>query len=256
MESAVMLAVLLSLVLFVVLDFVRPARTFVKVRWWRLKGVAFFVLSMGISTVLPFLWADWVERHRLLNLTALGTLGGAAVGYVVSQLFAYWWHRLMHSSDFLWRWCHQMHHSAERVDIFGATYFHPFDIGMFTVVQALALNLVLGLSPSAAAVAGFIGLFYALFQHANIRTPRWLGVLIQRPESHGVHHQRGVHGFNYGDFPLWDMLFGTFRNPAAWQAEAGFYDGASRRVGAMLIGRNLAPGQGQTAATETREVAA
>jgi sterol desaturase/sphingolipid hydroxylase (fatty acid hydroxylase superfamily) len=246
MENVAMFAALFGLVAFLVLDFVRPARRFVKVRWWRLKGVAFLVLSIGLSTALPFLWAEWVDRHKLLDLSALGTLGGAAVGYIGGQLAAYWWHRLMHRSDLLWRWVHQMHHSAERVDIFGAFYFHPLDIAMFTVVQAVAFNLVLGLSPAASAVAGFIGLFYAIFQHANIRTPQWLGYLIQRPESHGVHHQRGVHAFNYGDFPLWDILFGTFRNPATWQAEAGFYDGASRRLGALLAGRNLVPVRGQT----------
>jgi sterol desaturase/sphingolipid hydroxylase (fatty acid hydroxylase superfamily) len=52
-----------------------------------------------------------------------------------------------------------------------------------------------------------------MFQHANLRTPRWLGYIIQRPESHGIHHERGLHAFNYADLPLWDMVFGTFRNP-------------------------------------------
>src|SRR3546814_7488520 len=76
-----------------------------------------------------------------------------------------------------------------------------------------------------------------MFQHANIKTPHWLGYLIIRPESHTLHHQRGVHRHNYCDLPLWDMIFGTFRNPRYWEGEAGFYDGASRRIGAMLIGK-------------------
>ena len=37
---------------------------------------------------------------------------------------------------------------------------------------------------------------------ANVRTPQWLGYLVQRPESHSVHHQRGVHAYNYSDLPL------------------------------------------------------
>lgn len=89
------------------------------------------------------------------------------------------------------------------------------------------------------ALAGFIGFLAAVIQHANVRTPRWLGYIIQRPEMHGLHHERGVHAYNYGSVPLWDMLFGTFRNPADFPAEYGFYPGASKRLGAMLIGRDV-----------------
>ncbi|MFL6655415.1 MAG: sterol desaturase family protein, partial [Sulfurifustis sp.] len=69
----------------------------------------------------------------------------------------------------------------------------------------------------------------------NIRTPRWLGYFIQRPESHCIHHQRGVHGYNYADVPLWDMLFGSFRNPQSWSGEAGFEQPAAGKFGAMLL---------------------
>jgi sterol desaturase/sphingolipid hydroxylase (fatty acid hydroxylase superfamily) len=79
-----------------------------------------------------------------------------------------------------------------------------------------------------------------MFQHTNIRTPRWLGYIVQRPESHSCHHERGVHARNYGDLPLFDMLFGTFHNPERFEGECGFHDGGSARVGAMLIGRVIA----------------
>jgi hypothetical protein len=55
-------------------------------------------------------------------------------------------------------------------------------------------------------------------QHANIRTPRWLGYLIQRPESHGVHYGRGIHRCNYSDLARQET-------PVA----AGFYRGAAAR---------------------------
>ena len=44
----------------------------------------------------------------------------------------------------------------------------------------------------------------------------------------------GVHYYNYADFPPWDMLFGTFRNPAKFMGECGFEAGADRKIGAML----------------------
>jgi sterol desaturase/sphingolipid hydroxylase (fatty acid hydroxylase superfamily) len=131
-----------------------------------------------------------------------------------------------------------MHHSAERMDIAGGVYFHPFDIAISTVVTSLGVA-VLGVTADAAALAGFIGFFYAMFQHLNVKTPRWLGYVIQRPEAHSVHHARGVHAYNYGNFPLSDILFGTWRNPAEFMPEGGFWDGASFKIGAMLLGKDV-----------------
>jgi sterol desaturase/sphingolipid hydroxylase (fatty acid hydroxylase superfamily) len=134
-----------------------------------------------------------------------------------------------------------MHHSAERIDIWGVLLFHPFDVVAFAVISSGVFSLLLGLSPAAVAVASLYGLFASFLQHANIRTPRWLGYIIQRPESHGIHHQRGVHGYNYADLPLWDIVFGTFRNApeGAERPAQGFYDGASARLWEMLTFRDV-----------------
>ena len=88
-------------------------------------------------------------------------------------------------------------------------------------------------------LAGFLSFAIGLFCHLNVRTARWIGYIIQRPEQHAVHHTRGVHAYNYG-LPLWDMVFGTFRNPATWTEQAGFWDGASKKTFAMLVGRDVA----------------
>ncbi len=44
-----------------------------------------------------------------------------------------------------------------------------------------------GLAPEAAFLAVAWQAFSGVFQHGNIRTPTWLGYLIQRPEAHAVH---------------------------------------------------------------------
>ena len=239
MEDIVTGLLLLSYGVLVALDFLAPARQLPKVKRWRLKGSAFFVLNFGLFSVLPFVWDAWLGEHRLLDASRLGTVGGAVVGLLALQLFSYVWHRSMHNVPFLWRWFHQMHHSAERIDIFGAMYFSPLDVLGFAFMGSLALVLVVGVSPQAALLANLAATFASLFQHANLRTPRWLGYIIQRPENHAQHHARGVHAYNYGDIAFWDIVFGTFRNPATWDGEAGFYDGASTRIGEMLRGKDV-----------------
>jgi sterol desaturase/sphingolipid hydroxylase (fatty acid hydroxylase superfamily) len=59
-----------------------------------------------------------------------------------------------------------------------------------------------------------------------------------------VHHARGVHAYNYANFPLWDLAFGTFRNPASFMEQAGFREGASAELGAMLMGRDISRSEG------------
>jgi sterol desaturase/sphingolipid hydroxylase (fatty acid hydroxylase superfamily) len=239
MEDILTFVLLGALALFIVLDFAVPARRFPKVKWWRTRGILSLVLMMALGTVAPLFWDGFLGQYRLIDATGLGTIGGAAVGLLVANLVGYGWHRLMHRTPFLWRWLHQMHHSAERIDIWGAFYFSPLDILGFTFMGSLALVLLVGVSAEAAILVNFASTALAMFQHSNLRTPRWVGYLVSRPENHSLHHQRGVHAYNYGDIALWDMLFGTWRNPATWEGEAGFYDGASNRVGAMLIGRDV-----------------
>jgi len=77
-----------------------------------------------------------------------------------------------------------------------------------------------------------------LFYHWNVKTPYWIGYLIQRPESHLIHHQDGQHAYNYTDLSLWDMLFGTFRNPRDWNERCGFGKRESRLT-ETLAGRDV-----------------
>jgi sterol desaturase/sphingolipid hydroxylase (fatty acid hydroxylase superfamily) len=232
-------AVLALYLLLVALDFARPARRFEPVPFWRLKGSAFFVLYFAISTYLPFVWDGFLAEHRLIDASGLGLGWGALVGFLVLELGVYIWHRALHRVPALWRWFHQTHHSAERVDIWGAMYFHPLDVAGFSLLGSLALVGGVGVDPRAAVIAGSVSWALGIFQHANLKTPAWLGYLVVRPESHARHHERGVHAKNYSDLPLWDMLFGTFENPVTWNGLAGFYSGASRRLAALLGGRDI-----------------
>jgi len=216
-----------------------PARRLPEVRGWRFRSLVAFAVYFFASSYLPFLWDGLFARFQLFDLSSLDRYTGAAVGLVVYNAFHYAYHRAVHRFDWLWRGCHQMHHSAERLDSFGSFYMSPLDIAGFTLMGSLALVLVVGLSPEATTLFLFAAIFLAIFQHLNVRTPRWLGYFIQRPESHSLHHGRGLHRYNYADLPIYDMLFGTFRNPEDYAAESGFYDGASARVVDMLLFRDV-----------------
>jgi sterol desaturase/sphingolipid hydroxylase (fatty acid hydroxylase superfamily) len=215
-----------------------PARALPVIKGWKLRGLLAFVAYFFLSSYLPLLWAQPLSQVQLFDLTALGTWAGALVGVLVYEFGAYVYHRSMHESRLLWRVLHQMHHSAERLDTYSAFWFSPLDMIGWTAVTSLALTVV-GLTPQAATVAMLAITFLGIFQHSNVRTPRWLGYVIQRPESHSYHHERGVHARNYSDLPLYDILFGTFYNPRDFAPANGFWDGASREVAQMLAFRDV-----------------
>jgi len=224
---------------FLLLDLVVHPRSYRTTRWWRLKALAVSVGVIVLSIAVPLFWGDLLGARSLFEGSALGIAGGALVGILSYELIVYWYHRSVHRFDFLWRHLHQMHHSAESIDAFGANFLHPLDAFFFATWSTLISFPVLGLKPEAGAIVGAFVTFNAMFQHANLRTPRWLGYVIQRPESHGIHHQRGVHASNYSDLPLMDLIFGTFANPETFDSEAGFYLGGSDRVMEMLLGRDI-----------------
>jgi sterol desaturase/sphingolipid hydroxylase (fatty acid hydroxylase superfamily) len=93
-------------------------------------------------------------------------------GLVVYEAGVYAWHRAMHGSNVLWRAFHQLHHSAERLDTFGAFWFSPLDMLGWTALSSVCLVLLVGITPEAAVLVLYVTTFLSVFQHANVRTPR------------------------------------------------------------------------------------
>jgi sterol desaturase/sphingolipid hydroxylase (fatty acid hydroxylase superfamily) len=234
------ISIALLYLIFVLLDFVAPAREQPNSQFWRLRGLLSMFLYFGIAFTAPALWDAVLAQHTLMNAATLPLAVQILGGFIILQLGIYLWHRALHASDILWRFSHRFHHSAERIDIWGAFWFHPIDSFAWTLVGSLALVGVIGISVPAAIAINIFGVFTAMFQHANLSTPRWLGYFVIRPENHSLHHARGEHRWNYCDLPLIDMIFGTFKNVRSAPSQNGFFDGASQQLVALLFGLNLA----------------
>ena len=237
METAELLGLMVPVTFFAMFAIERifPAREFPPRRGWAWIGIGFLIFGGVLATVVPLLISpEWLQAHRWIDGSTLGPVLGAIVGYAVLSAVNGGWHWLMHHWSWLWRLTHQLHHSPQRVDMPGALFFHPLDSLGFLLIQLFVTLIVLGLDPLAAAITGYIAAFYGMFQHWNVRTPQWLGYFIQRPESHGEHHRKGVHAYNYSDLPIWDILLGSFKNPKTFDGACGFEAPADKRLGAML----------------------
>ncbi|WP_026210668.1 sterol desaturase family protein [Flexithrix dorotheae] len=218
---------------------IAPAKPLPKMKYWKLRGIIFFFVNFTLASILPLLVDHHLAKYQVVNLSGIHPITGAFLGVTIYQGILYFWHRAIHKFDPLWRFFHQMHHSPERLDIPSAFYTGPWDTIMFTLIGSVSFVLLLGLFAKATTIGLLFLTFLSLFQHSNIKTPVWLGYLIQRPESHSLHHGRGQHRYNYSDFPIYDILFGTFKNPKNHVRETGFYDGASTRVLDMLVMKDV-----------------
>lgn len=224
----------------------RPGRFWPRVRGWWPRAMLLSGLQFVLILLIGALWDASRVRFGARPCAGLGTLAGASVGYLASTFVYYWWHRWRHRVNFLWRWFHQLHHSPQRIEVITSFYKHPCEILANSLLTSALLYVVLGLAPSAASGAVLLSGLAELFYHWNVRTPRWLGYLVQRPESHCLHHQTGVHNYNFGDLPVWDIIFGTFRNPEDWRATCGFGPENEARLREMLLGRDLTAEEGAT----------
>lgn len=234
--SLIILAIYASLMLWEALF---PGRKLPEVKYWRIKGLVAFVFYFFLSSYLPMVINPFLEKYRVFDWTGLGVFWGSVVAVLLYEFGVFVWHYCLHRSEFLWKTFHQMHHSAERLDTYGAFFFSPFDMIGWTILGSICFSLIAGLSPQAITIMLLVTNFFSIFQHANIKTPQWLGYFVQRPESHTYHHARGIHKFNYSDLPLFDIIFGTFRNPKDFDHATGFYNGASVRIWEMLRARDI-----------------
>ncbi|WP_338690250.1 sterol desaturase family protein [Haloferula helveola] len=226
--------------LMVAIERLWPGQKLPTVRWWWLRILFVNVAQLGIVIVAGLSWDRWLSSVSLLRLSEwMNPWAAAGIAYFVSSFIYYFWHRLRHESDFFWRLCHQLHHSPRRIELLASFYKHPVEILINSVLSALIVYTLLGLSVQAAAIYTGITAIAEYFYHWNVRTPRWVGWIIQRPESHRVHHQYKHHSQNYADLPLFDWLFGTLKNPSASPKRCGFTPRGEQRFGEMLAFRDI-----------------
>jgi len=214
-----------------------PAREYPEVPRWSWWGIAFFAVTAGVGSVVPHAWHAAGVPSGLLG--SASAWWGVPSAILVTTALTYGWHRAVHRVRALWLATHQLHHAPARVDIPGAYLTHPLEVVVKSSVGALVATAGVGLDPtSASLVASMIGLL-SLFQHWNVRTPRWIGWIVPRPEMHALHHAEGPRVVNFGDLPIWDLLFGTFVNPTHVDVEVGFSGAEGPKVLTMLLMRDV-----------------
>lgn len=225
---------IVSTLIFLIWERVYPGRVLPNSIGWYIRSISINFIQLGITLLTGQLWINILGDYSLLNLSDFESpaLQGW-IGWFIGTFVFYWWHRLRHKKGF-WLYFHQIHHSASRIEILTSFYKHPLEIFVNSFITALILFPILGCSLIGAFWYNFFAATGEYFYHANVKTPRWLRYFIQTPELHSVHHQIGVHHYNYSDLPLWDRLFGTYKDSTGFTPRCGFPKDNERKIWKML----------------------
>ncbi|MCP5144737.1 MAG: sterol desaturase family protein [Gammaproteobacteria bacterium] len=231
--------VLLAFSMTFTLEVIAPASGAECDKRWQIYAGTLSLAQVGATLAAGVIFAEYFRDHALYELPTdwSAPLKGLCA-FSAASFIAYWWHRAMHQFDGLWRVFHQLHHSPSRIESLTAFYIHPFDGIAATFINAFSAYVIFGADARAAGWALLYAALNNLYIHMDLKTPHWTGYLLQRPEMHRVHHQRGSHRDNYG-LPIWDLLFGTFVNPRNYIEHCGFVPDEERRIKDMLMLRKV-----------------
>lgn len=230
--------VIVSTLIFLVWERANPGRSLPNSKGWYGRALLINLAQLGITLATARLWIELFDVSIFdLSSWNLPILEGF-VGWLIGTFFFYWWHVLRHKKGF-WLVFHQIHHSPSRIETVTSFYKHPVEIFCDALLSALVLYPLLGCSMMGAFWYNFFAATGEYFYHANIRTPHWLRFFIQTPELHSVHHEYDVHNYNFSDIPLWDRLFGTYKDTTEFADRCGFPEGAEKKLGAMLVFKDV-----------------
>lgn len=233
------LLVAVSTLAFLIYERIKPGRLLPKINNWYVRAIFINLVQLGITLATARLWIHLfgevsVFKFRHWNMPILEGF----VGWFIGTFFFYWWHRVRHLKGF-WLWFHQIHHSPSRIEIITSFYKHPIEILSDAILSAVILYPLLGCSMMGAFWYNFFAGIGEYFYHANVKTPKWLRYFIQTPELHSIHHQYNVHKYNFSDIPIWDRLFGTYKDTTEFTKRCGFPVGAEERLKDMLLFKDV-----------------
>ena len=226
-------------IFFLLFERIKPGRILPKIKNWYYMALIINVIQLIITLITARLWIEIFGEISLFKIRNWQSeILQGFFGWLIGTFFFYWWHRVRHMKGF-WLIFHQLHHSPSRIEAVTSFYKHPIEILADAILSALILYPLLGCS--------LMGMFWyncfagigEYLYHSNIKTPKWFRYFIQTPELHSIHHQFGVHKYNFGDITIWDRIFGTYKDTTEFAERCGFPKDAEHKLKEMLLFKDV-----------------
>lgn len=176
------------------------------------QALVVFSATMGLASLIspvsepgygiwPRDWPLWLQ---------------AVLGVYAAEFGLYWGHRIAHYWWPLWRF-HAVHHSVTRLWFVNTGRFHFVD-SLKSIILGMAILLSLGAPMEVLIWLSAVTAFIGMMTHCNVAMKLGpLSLVFNTPDLHRWHHSRDLEEANRNfseNVMLWDMLFGTWYNPA------------------------------------------
>ena len=190
-------------------------------RWASNLGLATLnTLAMRFLVPLSAVGMALLARERgwgLVNNVTVPDWLAVVLAVIALDFIIYLQHVLFHAVPVLWQ-LHRVHHADLDLDATSGVRFHTLEILLSLGIKVAAV-VVLGAPALAVVIFEVLLNATSMFNHANVRMPRWLDRVLRwvvvTPDMHRVHHSIHPHetNSNFGfNTPWWDYLLGTYRD--------------------------------------------
>lgn len=225
------ISLIIILGIIMVLERIFPDQQLKPVAGWWKWVIIINIFQLFSAIFATFTWERALQNTAYFKSTAgfhlrnyTSPFWGGFIAYFINQWLFYHWHKARHEVYMFWILFHQFHHSASRIEAITSFYKHPLEIIIDSQIMAILSYSVLGIDDQAAVWLSVFSAIGEYLYHMNIHTPRVLGYIFQRSVSHRCHHRymKRLNCPNYSDFPIFDILGGTFENPEYYNEPCGF----------------------------------
>lgn len=174
------------------------------------------LIIAGVGGYLLQKCLDFGSLHTFGLLTHLPVWLELVLGFILADLFMYWWHRANHRIPFLW-YFHRFHHLDTNLNASSSVRFHTVEL-ILSYFLKIPVFMFLGISSGALIIYGIIFIPVVILHHSNIRisekTDWLLRLFFVSPRMHRIHHSVIFEetNSNYSSvFPYWDKIFRSYR---------------------------------------------
>jgi sterol desaturase/sphingolipid hydroxylase (fatty acid hydroxylase superfamily) len=209
----------LGFIIFLLIETYHPNREWNTPRYKRLlfhSVIAVFNTALMripiIFILMPVLILITESQYGLLFIITEQNSIKFLLSFIILDLSLYWWHRLNHTNQFLWKF-HYVHHVDTHMDVGTSVRFHIGELILSTIYKAVIIY-IFGITLAEYLFYEILLVLSIQFHHSNILLPSKVEKVLSRilvtPIYHTNHHTtaRSSREANYSSIlTIWDKLF-------------------------------------------------
>ena len=200
---------------------------------WRIN-LQSWVINTAIAMAFAQYWPRWMGGS-LIDAATLPLWLAVPLYLVVRDFFEWLFHLAQHRVPVLWA-MHSLHHSDEEMTALTTNRHFWGDQLIKALTIWSAASMVVRGTETLAYIYAAVGLYH-YFVHARLHVDFGrLSWLLNCPAYHRRHHSRLPEHYDSNLaalFPIWDVMFGTYRRPDGWPP-CGLDEGRPRSFRELL----------------------